>query len=112
MKRDHHAEDGSTPRRNRLHSVTADEPLDPAGELTDMIRLATEQCGLKDGDEFEICITPTGKRPHGDRWYLFPKNRPETDDEILRRIEGVSTEESNRTALGTKLEGGADGDEE
>lgn len=49
-----------------------------------------EEAGIADGDEFEILVTATGERPHGDRRFLrFGKNntRPETDDECLKRIE-------------------------
>ena len=83
MYRDHHSREGARPRRNRVHSVDADEELELASVFGELLM----NSGLKDGDEFEVCVTPTGRRPHGDRRFLFPSNRPETDDEVLRRIE-------------------------
>lgn len=45
---------------------------------------------IKDGDEFELMVTATDRRPHGDRLYVRDRRgnyRPETDDECLERIE-------------------------
>lgn len=49
-----------------------------------------EEAGVFDGDEFELLVTATGRRPHGDRRYLRDARgnyRAETDDECLERIE-------------------------
>lgn len=68
----------------RVHDCESDEPrpfLFPG---------LLEEAGIADGDEFEILITATGERPHGDRRYIRDGRenyRPETDDECLRRIE-------------------------
>lgn len=83
MKRDHHAAGGSSPVRNRVHSCDEDQEVN----IGDAVREMMMSLGMRDGDEFEVCVTPTGRRPHGDRWFLFPQGRPETDDEVLARIE-------------------------
>lgn len=83
MLRDHRTQTGAAPVRFKIHDVYTDRQLDAASVLKQLLM----DSGLADGDEFEVCVTGTGKRPHGDRWFLFGKNRPETDEEVLKRIE-------------------------
>lgn len=54
-----------------------------------------EEAGIQDGDEFEILLVKTGKRPHGDRRCVRrgpPRGchyfTSETDEEVERRICG------------------------
>lgn len=57
-----------------------------------------EEAGIRDGDEYEIMVTATDRRPHGDRRWVRSASggtfigrlgnfRAETDNECLRRIE-------------------------
>lgn len=87
MKRDYHARHGAAPIRNKVHDCATDQKRDP-GQILVHLMMALD---LRDGDEFEVCVTPTGRRPQGDRWFLFPYERPETDDEVLKRIQTLDT---------------------
>ena len=62
---------------------------DRVASLNSMVAMLDE-AGVNDGDEFEILITRTGHRPHGDRRFVMDRwgeTRPETDEECLKRIE-------------------------
>ena len=73
-----------------IHSSDNDEPLQGgtiAGHL--LLEEMLIEAAVFDGDEFEILVTRTGVRPHGDRLWIRDGfvHRPETDDECLKRIE-------------------------
>lgn len=45
--------------------------------------------GIQDGDEFEIIIKKTGRRPFGDRRFILQEPHiygPETDEQIKERL--------------------------
>jgi hypothetical protein len=83
--------------RNRIavcktHDPETDQPQHHL--LNNML----EEAGIMDGDEYEIIVTATDRKPHGDRRWIrvaeggqflgaFGNCRAETDDECLRRIE-------------------------
>lgn len=55
-----------------------------------MLQNMLQDAGIKDGDQFEILITPTDIRPFGDRHWVRDATlgvRPETDQECEERIE-------------------------
>jgi hypothetical protein len=71
----------------RIHDSESDQPIHF------FLDLAIDGLGIADGDEFEVSIVPTGRRPFGDRRIVrvgpprgLQYDRPETDDECERRI--------------------------
>jgi hypothetical protein len=76
----------------RTHDPETDQPQHFL--LNNML----EEAGIMDGDEYEIIVTATDRKPHGHRrWVRDNENgqflgavgnmRAETDDECLKRIE-------------------------
>lgn len=66
-----------------------------------------EEAGILDGDEFEILVTATERRPHGDRLFvrdLTGRLRPESDEECEERIEGHGCD---KDCSGAGVQGGA-----
>lgn len=82
MRRDYWA-DGAKVAAAKVHDCGADE------ERRFLFPNLLEEVGIRDGDEFELVVTATGRRPHGDRRFIRDSAgqfRAETDDECLRRI--------------------------
>lgn len=82
VKRDYWAKDNHCPYRNCFHDKE-DQPLD----WYDVIRELLSD--IEDGDEMEIVVTKTGKRPFGDRRYCYQTPHayaPETDEQMAVRL--------------------------
>jgi len=94
LRRDYRHRNGNIDADLRMffHDPGADKPLSghPLAGQELLERLCVE-AGVMDGDEFEVFVTATGKRPHGDRFWIEDTDvmghRAETDDECLERIE-------------------------
>lgn len=93
MRRDYYDEAGS-------FRVATNRQHDPESDLPTHFLYDTmlEAACIRDGDEYEILITATDRRPHGDRRWVSARDggtflgsignfRAETDQECLRRIE-------------------------
>lgn len=98
LRRDYRQANGQMIHPNGLsihiHDPDTDSPVFTFPiEASELLAKLCNEAGLTDGDEFEICVTATGKRPQGDRWYIMNEAapgmvfRPETDDECLKRIQ-------------------------
>lgn len=80
IKRDYWA-NGQNPYRAMLHDHT-DRAIDTTACRYDLL------ADFNDGDEIEIIVRRTGKRPFGDRRYILQApNRydPETDEQMKAR---------------------------
>jgi len=82
VKRDYWNERGDhRPYRNFWHDEE-DKAVDEQRELDKLL------AGVSDGEEFEIVIRPTGKRPFGERRYRLQRPHeyePETDEQMSER---------------------------
>jgi hypothetical protein len=96
MRRDIY-HDGHRVAVARIHDAEKDEPIQF------FLPMAMELMGIVDGDEFEITLVKTGKRPHGDRRFVrvgpprgLNYERPETDDECLERIRAADARSATK----------------
>lgn len=83
---------------NKIHDPDSDLPFHFVFDSL------MEEAKIQDGDEYEMMVTATDRRPHGDRRWLRARDggtfvgrlgnfRAETDNECLRRIENDGNKE-------------------
>jgi hypothetical protein len=60
---DYWSDAGERPYSSVLHNVRTDR----AADFVDVLKRAVERVHARDGDEIEVTITKTGKRPFGNR---------------------------------------------
>lgn len=101
---DHWARDrsdnGHRPYRNLIYDAAGEEQICQfrAGTLEDLLRAA----GVQSGDEFELTIRRTGRRPKGERRHFLHKPheyRLETPEECAERLATDAEERERRRRI-------------
>ncbi len=84
VKRNYWDENGSQCSYRCVWHDHYDERVDRRGEIERLIR------HVADGEEFEVTIRATGKKPFGERLYRYQRPHvyePETDEQMAARLE-------------------------